>query len=214
MRTRLQRSPFVLAVLAITLALAACAPGGGGGGGTTAPTPDTTETTTPEPTEPDALVLGVHGIVLFENGEDTGTAASREDPGAGIDLLTSLFGEPTVTEEYYGDVYEWGGVSAIDSGWLNVHFEAAELDGVVLRTSQGIQVGATREEVLALDPLDLESDASGDGVTDSFGLEPEEEPGTESLTHPGAVGTSYINAYLEDDVVKYLFAPAGDWRDV
>lgn len=213
MRSRMQRSPLVLAVLAITLALAACAPGGGGGG-TTDPTPKPTETVVPEPTEPDALVLGVQGLVVFVNGEDSGTAASREDPAAGIALLTELFGEPTVTEEFYGDVYDWGAVSATDSGWLNVRFEAAELDGIVLRTSQGIQVGSPRADVEALETFDDGFDGDGDGLSDHLGLEPVAEPDTESLVTPGDVGTSYIDAFFEDGVVSFLYAPGGDWRDV
>jgi hypothetical protein len=204
------------AAAALVLVLAGCTPGTVVADPTTDPTPTGSVTPTPA-SEPDALVLGVHGVQYIPGDGSTPTAVSREDPDAGLALLTQLFGDATTVGSELSTTYHWGddAVMASDSGWFNVRFNAADLDGIELRTSQGIQVGDTRDDVLALDPLDDGYDGSGDGKSDELGLEAEPEPGTDSLTHPGSVGTSYVGAIFGDgDVVIGLFAPGGDWRDV
>ena len=204
----------LIAASVLLLALAGCAPTGGG---TTDPTTDPvpSETVTPEPApQPDALVLGVQGLTLVDGDGAPDRTVSREDVVGSVALLTELFGDPAVDGSDFGTSYDWGDVSGGDSGWFNVRFDAAEFDGVVLRTSEGIQVGSSRDDVLALTTFDPEYDGDGDGLSDDLGLEPAEEPGTDSLTHPGNVGTSYIDAQFDSDIVTFLFAPAGDWRDV
>lgn len=196
-------APLAAAVLSLTLA--GCAPITIIVGPTGDPAP--TETiATPVPTEPEALVLGVHGLTYVDgDASTTDLATSREDVAASIDLLTDLFGAPDEQTTEFGTYYDWGAVSGSDSGWFNVRFSAPDLDGIQLRTSQGIQVGAARSDVTALDPFD-------DG--EILGLEAEPEPDTESLSHPGDVGTSYIAVFFDGDTVIGLGAPAGDWRDL
>lgn len=193
------------AAAALALALAGCAPITIVVGPTGAPSPSETSAP-PAPTEPAALVLGVHGLTYVDGDDATvDPASSREDPAAGLALLTDLFGAPDEQTTEFGTFYDWGAVSGSDSGWFNVRFSAPELDGIQLRTSQGIQVGAARSDVTALDPFD-------DG--EILGLEAEPEPGTDSLSHPGDQGTSYIAVFFDGDTVSGLGAPAGDWRDL
>jgi hypothetical protein len=203
----------LIAASVVVFALAGCAPIGGTTDLPPSSEPTETATATPAP-EPDALVLGVQGITLIDGEGAADTIVSREDVAGSVALLTGLFGDPATESTPYGVTYDWGVVSGSDTGWFNVRFEATDLDGVELRTSQGIQVGAGRDEVLALSPYDEEYDGDGDGKSDRLGLEPVPEPGTDSLAHPGEVGTSYVDILFDGDTVVALVAPAGDWRDV
>jgi hypothetical protein len=191
------------AVLAVTLA--GCAPITIVIGPTGGPSPSETTGSTPPPSGPDALVLGVQGLTLVDGEGGPDETVARDDVSGSIDLLTGLFGAPDEQTTEFGTFYDWGAVSGSDSGWFNVRFSAPDLDGVDLRTSQGIKVGDTRDAVTALDPFD-------DG--EILGLEAVPEPGTDSLSHPGDGGTSYIAVFFDGDTVIGLGAPAGDWRDL
>ena len=188
----------------LAFALAGCAPITIVVGPTGDPSPSET-TETPTPAGPDALVLGVQGLTLVDGEGAPDETVSREDVSGSIDLLTGLFGAPEEQTTEFGTFYDWGAVSGSDSGWFNVRFSAPDLDGVDLRTSQGIRVGDPRDAVTALDPFD-------DG--EILGLEAVPEPGTDSLSHPGDGGTSYIAVFFDGDTVIGLGAPAGDWRDL
>ena len=194
------------AAAVLSLTLAGCAPVTIIVGPTGDPAPSETGTPTSGPTGPATLILGVHGLTYVDGDEATeDPATSREDPAAGLALLTDLFGAPEEQTTEFGTFYDWGAVTSSDSGWLNVRFSEAELDGIQLQTSQGVKVGDPREAVTAYDPFD-------DG--EILGLEAEPEPGTDSLSHPGDGGTSYIAVFFDGDTVSGLAAPAGDWRDL
>ncbi len=204
------------AAIALVLSVSAC--------GVAAPqesTPTVAETSSPtadptRPAESPAVILGVAGLSVNPRVGliPPDATVTRDQPDAVIALLTGLFGEPTMESTPFGDDYRWDGVSANVRGWAVIRFETASLAGYQLRTSEGVAVGASRAEVLSLAHVDDGYDGDGDGQPDAIGLEPVEEPGTESLLMPGAVGTSYVDALFDGDTVSALVAPSGDWQDV
>ncbi|CAN5184421.1 hypothetical protein BH11ACT3_BH11ACT3_02860 [soil metagenome] len=203
--------------IALTLLISGCAPSSPTE--TTGPgeSPDPTPTSTPpaEPEAPPALVLSVDGISLEDGDGNEVASAPRDAPDQVIQLVTDALGAPTSTSsDPFGDHFEWAGVGVDSRGWATVGFSTASSGGYDLRAEDGITVGSTRADVLALTPLDVAYDGDGDGKSDSLGLEPEPEPGTESLAHPGNVGTSYIEAFFAGDEVSRLVSPWGDWRDI
>jgi hypothetical protein len=209
------KSPVTLAALALTIVLAGCAPTG-----TATPTtdPQPTVTVTPEPAADPELVLGVDGIDLVD---ETGAVTSRApmtDAAAVLALITAALGPSSGFESSeFGDSTDWGDAVSVISNPANfafVNFFAPDAGGYDLVTSEGITVGSPVTDVQALEYYDEDFDGDGDGVSDILGLEPREEPGTDSLSHPGDVGTSYIAAFIQDGAVWRLGSPAGDWRDV
>jgi hypothetical protein len=213
--------PAVLAgsvVIALALTLAGCAPSTPSGPGGS-PEPSPSATSTPEEPQAAAVILSLDGI---EVQDDTGAAlqsATFDDPDAVLALLGSVLGStPTPTEypEFGSSTWEWPGVlfgRASDTfSWFRS--EVADLGGLPLRTTDGIQIGSTRAEVLALAPFDGAYDMDGDGTSDLFGLEQQTAPGTESLSFPGQPGTDYVEVQLEGDAVSVLRAPSNDYSDV
>lgn len=203
---------YFVAIAALTLVLAGCAPT------TPAPTaaPEPESTSTPEPTETAALVLGLDDVSAIEESGGTTTAA-LDDPTAVLDLIGGALGAtPTPDSTAFGDNYVWpDGVTVTVRGPFSfVRFDVAEAEGYELRTAQGIAVGSSRADVDALGPFSEDYDGDGDGNPDIVGLEQREEPGTDSLSSPGEVGTSYIAVIFAGDTVTALRSPAGDWRDV
>jgi hypothetical protein len=203
-----------VAVAALALVLAGCAPTVPGA--TDAPEPTPSATTTAEPTEAAALVLGLDDVSVVEESGGT-TTAELDDPEAVLELIGGALGAaPAPDTTPFGDNYVWpDGVTVTVRGPFSfVRFDVAEADGYQLRTAQGIAVGSPRADVDALGTFVEDYDGDGDGHPDIVGLEQREEPGTESLSSPGEVGTSYIAVLFAGDTVTALRSPAGDWRDV
>jgi hypothetical protein len=212
------KSPIVLAVLAVTIALAGCAPTGGGGP-TADPDPKPTVTVTPEEPTAAAAILSVDGIDVVDEAGATLEGATFQDPEAMLALLAELLGStptPTESPEFGTTTWEWPGVlfgsNGEDFSWLRS--EAGDLGGLPLQTGEGITIGSTRAEVEALSPFDLDYDMDGDGSSDLLGLEPQPVPGTESLTFPGETGTEFIEVQVPGGEVTVLRAPSNDYSDV
>jgi hypothetical protein len=207
------RRDFV-ALAALVLVLAGCAPQVPAP--TADPDPAPSLSATPEPTETAALVLGLDDVAAVEETGDTATAAF-DDPQAVLDLIAGALGPapaPDVTP--FGDTYVWpDGVKVTVRGPFSfVRFDVAEAGDFELRTTDGISVGSPRADVDALGPFLEDYDGDGDGHPDRVGLEQREEPGTESLSSPGAIGTSYVAVFFAGGTVTSLLSPSGDWRDV
>lgn len=188
-----------------------------------APTPTQTRTETPTPTPtPEVPVASAvrltldRLVVLDQNGADL-TAAGFADPDAVLALVEELTGslpEP-IDNRKFGMLYEWPEISVnLNFGIASVRVTSPLVAGLPVSTSQGIHVGSSRAEVLALDPVVQNYDGDGDGLPDSFGLEPVAVPGTESLTYPGQTGTAYISVRMSGDSVAWIGAPGGDYLDV
>ena len=210
------RSPLVPAAVLLLL-LAGCStdtpvPTSSETPGTTSATP----TAAPVPVEQPALVVDVSGLTLIDSS-GASASASWSDGDAVIDLIVQAVGPaPTPESTPKGDIYKWPeGISVFRLGSsVSASFTVPEVNGYEVRTADGITVGSTRAEVAALDFYSIDYDGDGDGLPDSVGLGPVEEPGTVSLVNPGAVGTSYVQVTFSGDVVARLGAPAGDWRDL
>lgn len=207
----------LLAPAALLLALAGCAPGGGTGG-TNAPSPDPT----PAPEEPtaSAIVLSLEGLATVDQDGEPLEAVRFDDAPPVLVLLTELLGEEP-EEEYFADygttTYSWGEDVQLwtnEEDFSRLSLEVAELGGLPVATTDGITIGSTRDEVLALDPYDGEYDVDGDGDSDFLGLEPVANPEYESLSFPGQPGTDFIEVQLEDDLVSSLRSPSNDYTDV
>ncbi|MGX5680812.1 hypothetical protein [Schumannella luteola] len=140
------------------------------------------------------------------------------DPDGMIRYLTDLLGaDPVVTDLSPKGImnYEWAGVRVSTRfSMALVSFSAPDIAGLPARTAEGIQVGSSRDDVLALPHYEGMYDADGNGSVDWFGLEPREAPGTESLTYPGQAGTEFIGIDLVGDTVSTISAPSSDFRDV
>lgn len=180
--------------------------------GTTSATP----TASPIPVEQQALVIDVSGLTLTDS---TGASASAswDEGDAVIDLIVQAVGPaPTPETTPKGDTYRWPeGITVFHTGTsVFVSVTVAEANGYALFTVDGIAVGSSRADIAALDIYAIDYDGDGDGLPDAVGLGPVEEPGTESLVEPGAVGTSYVQARFSGDVVATLQAPSGDWLDL
>jgi hypothetical protein len=175
-----------------------------------------TPTAAPIPVEQTALVLEVGGLVVIDStGASTSVPWTSGD--AVIDVIVEVFGPaPTPEVTPKGDFYDWPeGVSVFRQGvTVMVGVTVSEVNGYEVRTVEGVTVGSSRAEVEALGVHPIDYDGDGDGLPDAAGLGPVEEPGTESLTNPGAVGTSYVMVRFAGDVVVSISAPAGDWRDL
>lgn len=198
------------------------------GCGPTGPTPTPTPTAagvsespspSPTPEVPIATSLRValdRLVVLDQNGADL-TSAAFDDPDAVLALVAQVTGstpEP-VDNQKFGVLYEWPEIRVIlNFSTASVRITSATVAGLPVSTSQGIHVGSTRDEVLALDPVAEEYDGDGDGLPDTYGLEPATVPGTDSLSHPGQAGTAYIVVFMSGDTVASIGTPSGDYLDV
>jgi hypothetical protein len=209
------RSPLVIAAIAFTLVLAACAPTGGG---TTDPDPDPT-VTVPETPTATAVVISLTGLdIVDQNGEPL-EATRFDDPEPVLFLLGELLGstpEPTEYPEFGTTTYDWGdvllGLNGEDYSWVRV--DVAELGGLPVQTTDGIQVGSPRADVEALAPYDSGYDSDGDGASDSYGVEAVTNPEYESLSIPGEQGTDFVEVYMAGDSVEWIRSPSNDYSDV
>lgn len=144
------------------------------------------------------------------------SSALFSDPDATIELLTQLAGvAPNVLDQkQFGQAYQWAdGFAVVNGGVINFRFTAPTFGGLAVGTSQGIRIGSTRAEVLALGPVETSYDGDGDGLPDSLGLEPRVVPGTQSLNTPGQEGVDYIDVGFAGDVVTSI-GFGSDWRDI
>lgn len=175
---------------------------------------------TPVDSQPSAVIVSVDDIAVVDAGGVSLSSAPFTQAEAVIDFVTGLEGSaPEVDDSLLSHkglvTYTWPGVRCIVSGSeALLVVEVDEIGGLPLRTSDGIQVGSSRSDVLGLSPVDTGSDQDGDGTSDVFGLEARPAPGTESLVNPGQEGVDYIEVSLSGDAVVNIRAPFGDYRDL
>ncbi len=180
-------------------------------------TPTPTPTPTVEAPRATSAVLSLDSLVILDQNSAELRSASFEDPDAVLALVSELMGstpEP-VDNRKFGINYDWSTLTInVNFGTVSIRLMSADIAGLPVSTSDGIRVGSTRAEVLALPHVDTMYDGDGDGKPDSLGIEPRTVPGTNSLTNPGQEGTDYIQVFFSGDTVTGLFSPAGDWRDI
>lgn len=210
----------LIALVAVAVLLTGCTPPSD----EPAPSPSITtaegETPTPTPSpeapQPSAVILSVDALTVVDATGAPLSSALFAEPDRMLELVTALEGGTAPTEDRgtYGTRYEWadGAVGVIfGRAWFDS--SSATLGGLPLRTTQGIQVGSTRADVLALDPVDLGDDYDFDGLSDSLALEVRSEPGTTSLEDSIREGITFVEAYFPGDVVTRLEIGT-DWFDI
>jgi hypothetical protein len=212
-----------LALLAGSAALLlGCAPASSASS-TPSSTPVTSPSASAEPEVDPQLVITLDGV-SFTDDEGTTTAA-YDDSAALLALLedaTGVLPAPEAVEGMEGyDVdmqsYDWDGLRILaDSageGPASIAVTAAEVDGIAVTTEEGVGVGSTREELLDAGGWALVDDEDP-ATAANLGLGGREVPDTESLTHPGSVGTLYLLFLLDGDTVTQINAPANDFSDL
>lgn len=177
----------------------------------------TTPTPTTTPVVPPSLVVTTDGMELV-SGEQT-RSASFDDGADVVALLAAAANIAAPAGESKPDIFataysfEGATVYVPQQGTAWIIIESAKINGVPLRTRDGISVGSTRSQLKALGAEDV-YDENNDGVADDLAMDFVDEPGTESLAHPGSVGRNYIEALLRGDVVNELLVPANDYSDI
>ena len=185
------------------------------------PSPSASETVTaPDPT-PVSLVISLDAVSVVNDDGTTAASAPFTDGEAVLALLGEYFGETPEgvenTEGYPITGYDWGGVSlaVVDGGGASISTQVTDFEGLAILTTDGIAVGSTRDEVLALDPfVGAPFDGDGDGQPDSLGLEAEVNPDVESLELPGEPGTDFVLVVFDGDLVSGINAPSSDYGDL
>jgi len=167
--------------LLVALALVGCSTPTPASTPTAAPSPTPTETRSAEPTtEPEAvpaeLAIGNRGVQLYDSdGAEIGAFAWADETTTALAVLEQAFGAapaPTISPgdgTHFADyeVYTFpGGVTYFTA--INLEKPRAEyhlpstitidgagvINGITVRTTQGLQVGGTLAEVLAASPAD------------------------------------------------------------
>jgi hypothetical protein len=203
-------------ILAIGLLLGGCAPTAQIVSTSTAPaTP--TGAATPEVPKPASATLSLDGLSIRDQTGSELEAAKFADPDAMLALLGKVLrSTPDPVDNGKGGLmYQWPGVMFIKNfGTGSVRITGTDVGGLPLTTTQGIHVGSTRADVMALNPFDIAYDQNGDGVSDNFGIEQRQVPETQSLKFPGQTGTAFISVSLQSDVVVSIGSPSGDYLDI
>ncbi len=209
-----------MGALALVLMLAGCATAESP---TPAPTAIASSTPTPTPTptveapRATSAVLSLDGLVILDQNSAELRSASFADPDSTLALVSELMGstpEP-VDNRKFGINYDWSTLRInVNFGTASIRLLSADIAGLPVSTSEGIHVGSTRDDVLALTHVDTTYDGDGDGKPDSMGIEPRPAPGTESLAHPGQEGTDFIVVSFTGDTVTGISSPGSDWSDI
>jgi len=213
------RKFLVAGALAASLALSACSPVAPASK-PAPPTPAPSATASPTPTPSSQLTVNVDGVTFAHAGRSE--TVPFTDTTALLALVSDAVGaSPAVSkvEDLPGysfnlTAYDWTGLKVVSNGTnASISATSARVGGVTIQTGQGIAVGSTRADLLTLRPTEI-ADENSDGVPDDFGVEPQEEPGTNSLSHPGSVGITYILVIVDGDLVKQIQSPANDFSDI
>lgn len=184
------------------------------------PTPDASPTPT---ISVDQLTITLEGIVYSH--DDTDELVPLSDGQGLLALFQKLTGvmptgvdleSPFEGYDWKQTSYEWSEVRVVvshDGETGSIGILAPVVNGVPIRTEEGISVGSERAEVLAAHGWDI-YDENGDGIAEAMGLGSREVPGTESLSHLGAVGVEYILLVMKGGAVEQILIPANDFSDV
>ena len=192
-------------------ALTACAPESTEGGGP-APSPSPSIIASPPATPADRVVeIPVDGLSI-----DDGPVLAYDDADGALAALTDAFGAaPTEApvKSPYGAVYagyDWPGTKATVRDTRIDLVVSADAPGVIVRAPEGIGIGSTRAEAMAVDGWDED----GDGVADYLSIGVREVPGTSSLVNPGEVGVEYVDLTMTGDIVSRLSTGGNDFSDI
>ncbi|GAA5028875.1 hypothetical protein ACFQRL_06850 [Microbacterium fluvii] len=216
----------VAAVMMTSLALTACtavspaaSPSASdpAAGAPAVPSPTASETVTTA-----VLVVSTTGVAVQSGSAVEEIAYS--DGAALVAAVTAASGiDPVVTEEdvpapYEGTVttYDWGDGAVVmvgDGPGVSISVRRETLAGLPVSTPSGIAVGSDRADVLAAGGLAI-SDEDQDGTPEQLSVDPLDAAGTESLTSPGTVGTTFVLVILDGDTVSGIQAPGNDFADV
>ncbi|MFB8189960.1 hypothetical protein ACFC14_11580 [Microbacterium sp. NPDC055988] len=176
-----------------------------------------------EPEVDPQLVVMIDGVSFTDDGGTT--TAEYADPDALLALLEDATGELPEPEPVEGmegydiemQAYVWDGLRVLTDtageSPASMAVTAAEVDGIPVTTTEGLQVGSSRADLLdagAWGIVDTDDPATAEYV----GLGESEVPGTESLTHPGSVGILYTLFRLDGDTVTQINVPANDFSDI
>ncbi len=169
------------------------------------------------------LTITLDGIVYSH--DDTDEFVPLSDGQSLLALFQKLTGVmPTGVElqspfegyDWKQTSYEWSDVRVVvshDGGASSIGILAPAVNGVPIQTEEGISVGSKRAEVLAAHGWDI-YDENGDGLAEAIGLGSREVPGTQSLSHLGAVGVEYILLVMKGDAVEQIQIPSNDFSDI
>lgn len=127
-----------------------------------------------------------------------------------------VLGSPYENTGWQQTSYEWSAVRVVitpEGKASGIRILAPAVNGVPIQTQEGISVGSKRAEVVAAHGWDI-YDENGDGLAETIGLGSREVPGTQSLSHLGAVGIEYILLVMTGDAVEQILVPADDFSDV
>ena len=160
------------------------------------------------------LVMTLDGVTLRNSDGSMGDTAPFSDGPGLLALLSHLFGTTPIPAPGTTD-YDWGGLDLklFDDTTAGLVVTASEVASITVQTSEGIEVGSTQGQVKAAASSGTEFATPGTSLA-YYGLQARPHPGTESLAHPGQVGSDYINVDLANNVVDSLYAPGGDWQDL
>ncbi len=210
---------FVTGLLVASLALTACtavdsSPSAAPLEHSTAPTPSAT------PFAPERLIVGVDGVTFDNAGRQK--EARFSDSEKLLALVTEVAGiSPAVSKvddapgySFHLTAYDWIGLKIVSNGTdASISVTGPRLGAVSIETAEGVAVGSTRASLLALHPTEI-ADEDGDGVADDLALNSREEPGTNSLSHPGTTGSIYLLVTMNGDSVKQIQSPSNDFSDI
>ena len=209
-------------VIWVSVALAGC--------NSVAPHPETTPpASTPSPSSSSApasvgqMVIGLDSISHERDGSVDEIAL--DDGAALLALFESLNGfMPTGTEiEIFPGyptglfTYEWSEVmvTVSDQGvGYSVVILAPTVNGVPIRTQEGIAVGSPRSDVITAGARDEWDEQPQDGIAEDLSLGSREVPGTHSLSRPGSVGSEFLLLRMDGDTVARIIVPANDFSDI
>ena len=209
---------FVVCAIAACLTLAGCSTVSAPAASSTTPAASTTPA--PTPTTSSRLIVSVDGVTFTHAGETEAVAFT--DTTALLALVTEAVGtSPIVSKvedlpgyDFNLTAYDWTGLKVVsDEANASISATSARVGGVSIETSQGIAVGSSRADLLALHPTEI-ADENGDGTPDDFGVEPREEAGTTSLSHPDSTGIVFILVLMDGDSVKQIQSPSNDYSDI
>ncbi|WES64993.1 hypothetical protein P0L94_02710 [Microbacter sp. GSS18] len=168
---------------------------------------------TPEP-EPAALEVSVDGVDLVDSAGDVVGQATFDDGAGMLSFLGDALGSTPAgvpnAQGYPITFYDWGdvSVSVIDDGPATVWIASATAGPLELRTTEGVEVGMTTADAIALGATE------DSALPDSLIVQVREAPGTESLMRPGTTGVDFILLVIEGDAVARMISPANDWGDL
>ena len=176
--------------------------------------------TRPDPTPaPAAIVVSVDGLELVdEQGTVLGSAEFADGAGV-VEFLGDAVGSTPEGEEntegYPITSYDWGEVTlrVVDDGAASIVASSATIEGLEIRTTEGVGVGSSREAAVDAGAEEVFY-ADGSLQPDLLRLQVRDAPGTDSLENPGTTGVDFVLLVLEGGDVVRIFSPSSDYGDL